>query len=76
MDKADDTATDYDKSDIVTQFRRAAEKFPDNIAVVYGETNSIIPQCSRYRLGRCRISIDSSLWIHCACLAGSAEGLC
>ncbi len=37
LDKANDTAADYDKSDIVTQFRRAAEKFPDNIAVVFGE---------------------------------------
>ena len=37
LDKANDNATDYDKSDIVTQFRKAAEKFPDNIAVVYNE---------------------------------------
>ena len=37
LDNANQTGTDYDKSDIVTQFRRAAEKFPDNIAVVYDE---------------------------------------
>lgn len=37
LDNANQTETDYDKSDIVTQFRRAAEKFPDNIAAVYKE---------------------------------------
>ena len=37
LDNVNQTETDYDKSDIVTQFRRVAEKFPDNIAAVYKE---------------------------------------
>lgn len=37
MDKANENETDYDKSDIVTQFRKTAEKFPDNTAVAYKE---------------------------------------
>ena len=37
LDSANETANDYDKSDVVTQFRRAAEKFPDNIAVVFND---------------------------------------
>jgi len=59
LDNANDTATDYDKSDIVTQFRKAAEKFPDNIAVVYKdkrytykEADEITERIAAYLKGR------------------------
>ena len=59
LDNANNTEADYDKSDIVTQFRRSAEKFPDNIAVVcngkhytYSETDEITERIAAYLKGR------------------------
>lgn len=35
LDKFNDNAFDYERTDMVTLFRRSAEKFPDNICVVF-----------------------------------------
>ena len=56
---ANKTETDYDTSDVITQFRRAAEKIPDNIAVVYKdkrytykEVDEITERIAAYLKGR------------------------